>query len=165
MADTYYPIQKGNFWKYNLKTGGSFTNEITECGADYYIATCSTGNQTSKVKLENGTHFSDSFEAGNFQPTFIDNSKVGDTWEIKYEANGIDSILKMNVIEIAASKEIEGKVFNDVMLIEGESVFSMNGNIIPSGMKTQYYYAKNIGAVLTTSSLGDYMPIVEYQIN
>ena len=65
MADTYYPIQKGNFWKYNLKTGGSFTNEITECGADYYIATCSTGNQTSKVKLENGTHFSDSFEAAS----------------------------------------------------------------------------------------------------
>ncbi|MBK6274317.1 MAG: hypothetical protein IPF58_06240 [Saprospirales bacterium] len=47
------------------------------------------------------------------------------------------------------------------MLIEGESVFSMNGNIIPSGMKTQLLLCKNICAVLTTSSLGDYMPIAD----
>jgi len=165
MEDTYYPIKQGNFWTYNLKTGGSFTNEITESGADYYIATCSSGNQTSRVKLENGTHMADTFEAGNFQPTFIDNSKVGDSWEIKYKANGIDCILKMNVVEIAASKKIEGKTFNDVMMIEGESIFSMNGNIIPSGMKTQYYYAKNVGHILTTSSLGDYVPLIEYKIN
>ncbi len=165
MANSFYPIQTGNRWKYSLSTGGDTTNEITESGTDYYIIKSSSSEKSTRVKLENGKHISDSFEEGNFQTVFIDNAQVGDSWEINYKANGIDSILKMKVLEIQPNKEIEGKNYQDVMLIEGESVFSMNGNEIPSGMKTQYYYAKNVGAVLTTSSLGDYMPLVECKLN
>ncbi len=165
MTDSFYPIQTGNSWTYSLSTGGTSTNEITETGADYYVVKSSVSDKLTRVKLENGKHISDSFEEGNFQTVFIDNAQVGDSWEINYKANGIDSVLKMKVLGIQANKEIEGKNYQDVMLIEGESVFSMNGNEIPSGMKTQYYYAKNVGAVLTTSSLGDYMPLVEYKLN
>lgn len=165
MKDSFYPIQTGNYWTYSLSTGGTSTNEIVETGADYYVTKSSIGDKLVRVKLDNGKHISDSFEEGNFQTVFIDHAQPGDNWNIQYKANGVDSILKMNVIEIIPSKEIEGKTYQDVMLIEGESVFSMNGNEIPSGMKTQYYYAKNVGAVLTTSTLGDYMPLVDSKIN
>lgn len=165
MADTFYPIQVGNYWEYSLKTGGTSINEIVEAGSDYYIVKSNFDNKLSKVQLEGGKHITDTFEVGNFQTVFIDNAQIGDAWDIHYKANGIDCILKMKVMEILPNKEIEGKTYQDVMMIEGESVFSMNGNAIPSGMKTQYYYAKNVGAVLTTSSLGDYSPLIEYKLN
>ena len=164
MTDSFYPIQTGNSWTYRLSTGETSTNEITESGTDFYVTKTSVGDKLARVKIENNHHISDSFESGNFQTIFIDNAKVGDNWDIHYKANGIDCILKMNVLEISSNKEIEGKNYQDVMMIEGESVFSMNGNVIPSGMKTQYYYAKNVGAVLTTSSLGDYVPLIACEL-
>lgn len=67
--------------------------------------------------------------------------------------------------EIAKTQEIDGKTYTDVILIEAESKIKMNGNLMPLNFFTQYYYAKNVGLILTTSSAGDRMALTSYTLN
>ena len=66
--------------------------------------------------------------------------------------------------EMGISKEVEGKTYSDVVFIEAGSKLNMNGNIIPMNFLTQYYYAKGVGLALTTSSVGDAMPLTAYEL-
>jgi hypothetical protein len=93
-----------------------------------------------------------------------DGLKKGDTWQVEFTANGFNSILIYTVKDAGISKDVEGKTYSDVVFIEAESKLNMNGNIIPMNFLTQYYYAKGIGLVLTTSSVGDAMPLTAYQV-
>jgi hypothetical protein len=67
----------------------------------------------------------------------------------------------MTVKEAGISKEVEGKTYNDVMLIEAESKMHINGSLMSLNFFTQYYYAQDIGLVLTTSSAGDVHALTE----
>jgi hypothetical protein len=113
------------------------------------------------MRKEGDNYLTDAFETGNFQVLLKDNLKAGDTWEIHFTANGIQSILVMTVKEAGSSKEVEGTNYPNVVMIEGESKMNMNGNIMPLNFFTQYYYADNVGLVLTTSSYGDYHGLIE----
>jgi len=62
------------------------------------------------------------------------------------------------------SKEVEGKTYSDVVFIEAGSKLNMNGNVISMNFLTQYYYAKGVGLILTTSSRGDAMPLTSYVV-
>jgi hypothetical protein len=59
---------------------------------------------------------------------------------------------------------VEGKSYADVMEMEGMMSFNVNGNIINAGTKYQWYYAKDTGLILTTSTLGDNMPLVSCSV-
>ena len=98
------------------------------------------------------------------QPFLKDDVKEGDTWEIKYLANTINSILSIVVKSTGGTKAVEGNNYSDVMEMEGVMSFNMNGNIINAGTKYNWFYAKNIGLILTTSTLGVNMPLKSYSI-
>jgi len=160
-----YPLANGNTWTYKQKDGSSYTNSVTAQSGSEYTMLNSAANKSSLMKKQGDDYLTDAFEANNFQVLLKDNLKAGDTWEIKFTANGIQSILVMTVKEAGASKEVEGKTYNNVTMIEGDSKMNMNGNIMSLNFFTQYYYADGVGLILTTSSYGDYHGLTAYQLN
>ena len=55
---------------------------------------------------------------------------------------------------------MEGKTYNDVMEMEGNMNFIVNGAAYSANTKYTWFYAKDVGLILTTSTLGDNMPLV-----
>jgi hypothetical protein len=157
---SYYPLKTGNSWTYKNNDGSTFTNTITGENGGVFTMTNSTVAHETHVKVEGDTLFTDSYEAGNMQPFLKENAAVGHSWEIKYKANGIESVLTVEIKSTGSNREVEGKTYQDVMEMEGGMSFIVNGNVFPAGTKYQWYYAKGTGLILTTSSLGDNMPLV-----
>jgi hypothetical protein len=157
---SYYPLKTGNTWTYKTNDGSTFTNKIVSDADGVFTMTNTTVAHETQVKNEGGTLFTDSYEAGNMQPFLKEDAATGDNWEIKYKANGIDSVLAVAIISTRGIKEVEGKTYHDVLEMEGSMSFIVNGNVFPAGTKYQWYYAKGTGLILTTSTLGDNMPLV-----
>lgn len=163
---TFYPLAVGNSWAYQMNNGDGFTNRVTAAnGADTFTMVNSILSIDQYIRKEGERYLADNFEPGNFQPLLRDDVKVGDTWEIHYKANGFENILVMAVKETETSKDVAGTLYKEVMMIEGESKMLMNGNLIALNFFTQYYYARGIGLILTTSSVGDSMALVGYQLH
>jgi hypothetical protein len=161
---TYYPLKAGNSWTYKTNDGSTFTNTVeSEDNGVFSMSNSAVANCT-QVKKDGNTFFTDSYEAGNMQPFLKDDANVGDAWEIKYKANNIDSVLNVVVKSTGGTKDVEGKSFTDVMEMEGVMSFIVNGSVFNAGTKYQWYYAKGKGLILTTSTLGDNMPLINYTI-
>jgi len=159
-----YPLNAGNKWTYKMKDNNVFTNEVTKADNGKYTMFNSMIKKDQFVKIDGDNYLADNFEEGNFQIFLKENLKTGDSWEIKYKANSIDNIVVMTVKGTGSTHEVYGKTYNNVVMIEGEMKMNVNGNIMPINYFTQYYYAKGIGLILTTSSAGDYMGFVSYEI-
>ena len=157
---TYYPLKAGNSWTYRTNDGSTFTNSIVSEESGVFSMTNSTVAHTTLVKKEGHIFFTDSYEAGNLQPFLKDDAGAGDTWEIKYKANTIDSVLSIVVKSVGGSKEVEGKNYTDIMEMEGSMSFIVNGALYSANTIYTWYYAKAVGLILTTSTLGDNMPLV-----
>jgi hypothetical protein len=161
---TYYPLAVGNTWTYKSKDGSTFTNSVTSQEGTTFTMNNSLLGKPQYVRKEGDTFLADNFEGGNFQILLKDSPVAGDKWEITYKANNFDNILYMTVKETGIQKEVEGKVFQNVMLIEGDLKINMNGNMTSLNYLVQYYYAPDIGLILTTSSYGDVIGLVSYQV-
>lgn len=161
---TYYPLKTGNSWTYGNNDGSTFVNKVEREENGVFFMSNSTVATLSQVKKEGDVFYTDSYEAGNMQPFLKENVAVGDKWEIKYLANTINSILSIEIKSVGGTKEVEGKSYSDVMEMEGVMSFNVNGNIINAGTKYNWFYAKDIGLIQTTSTLGVNMPLKEYSI-
>lgn len=161
----YYPIAPGNKWEYKQKDGSTYSNTVLEVNG--YMATMknSTLPETSTVKIENGSMYNELMEKGNFQLWLKDELAKSETWEAAFTANGLNSVMCFTVKETGISKEVEGKTYNDVVVLEAESKINMNGNLISTNFLTQYYYAKGTGLIFTTSGMGDYHGLVSAVLN
>ena len=62
------------------------------------------------------------------------------------------------------TKDVNGKTYTDVILLEADAKMSMNGNPLPMKYVTQYYYARGVGLILTTSSAGDEHALVSCEL-
>jgi hypothetical protein len=69
------------------------------------------------------------------------------------------------VKEMGVSTVVDGTTYNDVIVLEAESKINMNGNVISTNFFTQYYYAKSVGLIMTTSSMGDEHSLIRYTLN
>jgi hypothetical protein len=161
---TYYPLKTGNTWTYGNNDGSTFTNKVESGDGNSFSMSNSTVATLSQVKKDGNVFFTDSYEAGNMQPFLKDDVATGDKWDITYLANTINSVLSIEVKSVGATKEVEGKTYSDVMEMEGVMSFNMNGNIINAGTKYNWFYAKDVGLILTTSTLGVNMPLKSYSI-
>lgn len=161
---TYYPLKTGNSWTYKNHDGTQFTNTVEGENNGSFIMSNSMAPAKVQVKLDGNTFYTDSYETGNMQPFLKENAVASDAWEIKYKANGIDSILNVAIKSTGGTKVVEGKSYTDVMEMEGIMSFLVNGNIISAVTKYQWFYAKGVGLILTTSTLGDNMPLINYSI-
>ena len=163
-SSDYYPLAVGNTWTYKMKDGKTFTNTVTNEKNGSFHMTNTFNSKETQTKRNGDEYLTDAYEAGTWQVVMKENPKKGDTWNVAFKANGIDTTLIHTVKEVGISKDVEGKTYSDVVVIEAESKMSMNGNPIPMQFFTQYYYAKGVGLVLTTTSSGDSMPLVSYEL-
>lgn len=157
---TYYPLKTGNSWTYKMNDGSTFTNTIVSEDNGAFGMTNSTVAHTIVVKKEGDTFYTDSYEAGNLQPFLKEDAAVGNNWEIKYKANTIDSVLAIEIKSVGGIKEVEGKTYNDVIEMEGNMSFIVNGAAYSANTKYTWFYAKGVGLILTTSTMGENMPLV-----
>ena len=163
-VENYYPLEVGCGWVYLSKDGSSYTNMITAVNpsnpAEFTMVN-SILKKDTLFRKEGNNYVTDAFEPGTINIMLKDNANVGDTWEIKFKANGIDSILVMTVKEVGLVKEVKGKTFENTMMIEAESKMLINGTLMALNFFTQYYYCKGIGLILTTSSMGDEQALID----
>ncbi|MGC4101750.1 hypothetical protein [Ferruginibacter sp.] len=161
----YYPLALQNEWQYKQKDGTTYSNKVTAAAGNEFTMYNSAANTKSVVKTDGTLITTDALEAGNFQPWLTNELKKGDNWVVKFKANGLDCLLVMTVKETSISKEVEGKTYNSVLMIEAENKIMVNDSLMPLNFFTQYYYADGVGLVLTTSSAGDSHALVEYKLN
>lgn len=162
--ENYYPLEVGCGWVYLSKDGSTYTNMITAVNPsnpNEFTMVNSILKKDTLFRKEGNNYVTDSFEPGTINTLLKDNAAVGDTWEVKFKANGLDSILVMTVKEVGSVKEVKGKTFENVMMIEAESKLLMNGTLMALNFFTQYYYCKGIGLILTTSSMGDEQALID----
>ncbi len=156
----YYPIAPGNSWEYRLKDGTVYTNKILHVEGNLVTMQNSTLPEPVLVRIEEGSMFLELMGKDNFQLWLKDDLSAGESWDAAFTANGLSSVLHITVKETGISKEVEGKVYEDVVMLEAESKINMNGNLISMQYFTQYYYAAGTGLILTTSSAGDYHGLI-----
>lgn len=164
-TEVYYPLHVGFIWTYRSKDGSTYKNSVTAvnpANPNEFTMVNSLMNKNQLMRKEENNYVTDSFEDGTINTLLKDNATVGDTWEIEFKANGLDSILVMIVKEVGSTKTVNGKAFDNVIMIEAESKLLMNGTLMPLNYFTQYYYAKGIGLILTTSSMGDAQELIDY---
>lgn len=155
-----YPLANGNAWTYKMKDGNTYSNTVTGVDGDVFTMLNSAANLASQVKFDGSNYSTNAYTAGKFDVFLKENPAVGDTWEIHFTANTIQSILVMTVRETALTQEVEGKTYQNVVMLEADSKMNMNGNIMSLNFITKYYYAPGTGLILTTSSYGDYHGLV-----
>jgi hypothetical protein len=167
-AQVYYPLAPGNTWTYRQSDGNTFTNTVTSADPSVpgrFTMVNSVLNKDQFIRKEGAAYQTDSFETGNFQVLLRDDLNAGDTWDIMFKANGLDSVLAMKVKEKGISMEIEGKTFENLLVLEGESKILMSGNLMSINFFTQYYYAPGVGLVLTTTNSKDSMSLVSWKLD
>ncbi len=162
---SYYPLATGNSWTYKMKDGSSYTNEVTASDGNLFTMKNSLMPNTAQLKKDGDQYLANHWDGTSFQVFLKENPEIGDDWDVKFTANGLESILRHTIKETGLTKEVEGKTYNDVMLIEAESMLMMNGTLITLSFFTQYYYAKGVGLILTTSSMGDVQGLTSCKLN
>lgn len=166
--NAYYPLAVGNTWTYKHYSGEKMVTTINSMDNDgVFLMSNSLNPINTGTKKINGEYFSDGLEKGNMQLILKDNLLLGDTWEAKFKANGIDCVYKYTVKEILPSKTVEGKEYKNVAMVELDSCYLINGNLMSMNAFTQTYYAKGVGGILTTTSgviAVDPMPLLSHNL-
>lgn len=94
-VEVYYPLRVGFAWTYVSKDGSSYINSVTAVNPsnpNEFTMVNSLMNKNVLFRKEGNNYVTDSFEEGTINTLLKDDAKVGDTWEIKFKANGLDSI-------------------------------------------------------------------------
>lgn len=161
---TFYPLSTGNVWTYRQKDGSTFTNTVVQGDGESFTMQNTSQPQPQNVRKNGDTFLTDSYEAGNWQVLMKDSLQKGDAWDIAYQANGIETVLKMSVADTGLDKEVAGKTYPNVALLEGDMKMMMNGQPVPMTYRVQYYYARGVGLILTTDSYGAEMALVSHEL-
>lgn len=162
-----YPLAVGNKWTYKMSAGGSYTNSVTgvdNANPNLFTLFNSSSNANSYIRKDGDIYYTNAYDSNVFHPYLKDDFVVGTNWAIQYTANGITTDTTMVVTEVGITKEVEGKTYNNVTVVKGESKFSMNGNPLPTSFTTEYFFAKGIGLFLTVSSSGDTHILTDYEL-
>jgi len=163
-SSDYYPLAIGNTWKYQVKNGQSYTSTVTEKHGDTFTVQTSLVNTSGHVRRVGDEYQNEGVEPGKWQVNIKENLKNGDAWQTSYRANGIDFTMNYAVKEVGTEMEVKGNIFHDVVFLECEIHMGMNGNPLPGNYVAQYYYARGVGLILTTTSTGDEHALVEYTV-
>jgi len=161
----YYPLAPGNKWEYKLKDGSTYTNSVESVNGNIVSMKNSLVPDNTRMKIDQGIMYTELMGKENFQLWLKDDLQKGETWDASFSANGLNSVMVITVKETGITKEVDGKTYTDVVMLESESKINMNGNLISTQFFTQYYYAKSIGLIMTTSSMGDVHALQKYALN
>ena|SRR5690554_6487640 len=165
MKESYYPLQTGNHWHYRFSNGDEYTLKIISEENGTYQMHNSFDDTTTPVKKEGHKIYGTVAGSKEMKEHLSETMQVGDTWEFSYQANGIDNVLRHKVKEKLSSVDVNGKTYKDVFVVEAELLMLISGNLTSINYLTQYYYAKGVGNILTTTSQGDRIELVAYQVS
>jgi hypothetical protein len=161
---SYYPCTIGNHWTYRNTAGQTFSNTIVSEDNGIFQLSNTLSDTPTYVKREGSRIYTDSYEAGNFQLFLDEAATPGDHWEINFTANGVASLFTVVMRAKGQPLQVEGRLFDNVIQLEGIMRFRVGAGRINAGTKYQWYYALGIGLVLTTSSLGDNLPLQDWVV-
>jgi hypothetical protein len=184
-SDSYQPVTKGSYWKFNDKIGGTTATQVethtmtggteTFNGKTYY-----TINLTSAV-LNNALnyyyHGNDSYSvrstsaAAGATAEYVylkDNYAIGKTWTAPFtddgSLNGVPAQTIGQIVEKGITKIVSGKTFTDVIHTKLLIQYDL-GNGFETIQTLDYYIAKGVGiieadsegaGITSTSVLTDY---------
>lgn len=160
----YYPLSVGNSWTYRMSNGDLYTLKIISSENGVYQIHNSFEDTTTPVKKVGNKIFGTVGGGNELKERFRENAKPGDTWEFEYQANGLDNLLRHQVKEFLKSIEVNGNTYTDVLVVEAELWMLISGNLTSINYFTQFYYAKGVGGILTTTSQGDRIELIDYKL-
>ncbi len=148
----YFPVAKGNSWTYKMKDGQTYTNLITEVNGNEFVATndFAKGIKSSTSKIENDWLMSDVYGGGKMQQILKLDGQPGDTWEVSFHAHDLDSATIYTVKEIRAFITVEEEDYENILIVEATNTTTIRGKFIKMDHVTTYYYAADVGLILST---------------
>jgi hypothetical protein len=162
-----YPLAPANVWTYRTKDGTTYTNEVTafDAASGRFTMTNSTSPRQVTVYVDDQGMHSDAYEEGKFVMVLTANPKPGDTWQIKFHANGFENILEATIKQVGATVTVGDTSYSEVVILECESKMLVNGSWMALNYFTRYHYATGVGLILTTSSHGDHQALIEHVLH
>jgi hypothetical protein len=168
----YMPTTAKSTWTY----GGSSPYILTVTGATkvingktFYEMETKDGATTRKSYLlkDNGVYTGIGLVpiSGSLEITILkDKAPVGESWEQISTINGVDTKIKLVIVEKDLSKTVEGKTYKNVIHVKMETTMSFMGEEIDLGLTSHFYFAKGVGLIL--SDLGDQAqaPLLTYDV-
>ena len=177
LGDSYQPVTKGTYWKYNTASGTSIRTMTGETavfkGKTYYKFTAEfnyKGASLAYYGQQNGDYFLYSVEPviGEDEALYLkENAAVGDTWiQDVASYNGIKVRNIGKIIEKNINRVVLGKTYNNVIHTQILVQSSPLGSTTYSDAQTiNYYIAKGIGIIDVSDSTGpSILKLTEYAI-
>nr|WP_294792792.1 hypothetical protein [uncultured Mucilaginibacter sp.] len=168
-SDSYQPVTKGSYWKYNaISSGLTLTQTTTMTGATqtingklYYTANTTTGTQSENSYYYHGngkyTFRSTTLMNGiTLEFTYLtDNMAVGQKWTAPVTddgtVNSFPAQLVGEVMERGISKVVSGKTFTDVVHTKLLLQYNITG-AMETWVTYEFYTAKGVGLIQLDSS-------------
>lgn len=168
-SDSYQPVSKGSYWKYNADVAGiPITQTTTMTGATqtingklYYTANTTTGTQSENTYYYHGegkyTFRSTTLINGiTLEFTYLtDNMTVGQKWTVPVTddgtVNSFPAQLVGEVMESGISKVVSGKTFTDVVHTKLLLQYNITG-AMETWQTYDFYTAKGVGLIQLDSS-------------
>jgi len=171
-SDSYQPVTKDSYWKYNEDVAGAtITQTTTMTGATetingklYYIGNTVTGQLSANSYYYHGggKYVLRSSTVGGgitLEYTYlVDNITVGEKWTALLtdngSINGVPAQLVGEIMEVGISKVVSGKTFNNV--VHTKMLFQYNFTGTMETVQTlDFYTARGVGLIqMDTSGQG-----------
>lgn len=171
-SDSYQPVTKGTYWKYNGNISGvTLTQTTTMTGATetfsgrlYYVGSTVMGGQSENSYFYHGdgkyTMRSTTVASGiTIEYTYlVDNMTVGQKWTAPVSdsgtINGVPGQIVGEIKEVNISRQIAGTTFNNVVHTQMLFQYNFTGTM-ETVQVLDFYIAKGIGLIeMNTAAAG-----------
>ena len=159
-----YPLAVNNEWIYKINDHNSYSTKIIHQSNNEYTLIYGATNTQSIIQKNNSCILTDKLETGNFQTWLRNDLQLGDKWKVPYKQNELACYLEMEVKAFDFTKEVEGRLYQHVVLIEGQSIICFNDRFLQLNSTNQYYYADQIGLIMSISCSGETHTLIDYKL-
>jgi hypothetical protein len=171
-AQDYIPTTAKSTWSY----GGTSPYTLTATGVTKVI----NGKTYHEMENKQGSTINKSYllkENGVYTAVGLlpntetleiailkENAPVGQSWEYTATQEGVDTKMKLSIVEKDISKTVEGKTYKNVIQVKMEYSYSFMGIDMGVVATSHYFFAKGVGLIL--SDLGDQgqAPLLTYDV-
>jgi hypothetical protein len=168
-SDSYQPVTKGSYWKYNADVAGvPLTQTTTMTGATetingklYYTANTVTGPQSDNTYYYHGDGkytFRGTSLMNGITLEFVylvDNIIVGQKWTAPVTDDGtvntFPAQLVGEIMEVGITKVVSGKTFTNVVHTKLQLQYNTTG-VMETWQTYEFYTAKGVGLIQLDSS-------------
>ncbi|WP_338815011.1 hypothetical protein V9L05_07705 [Bernardetia sp. Wsw4-3y2] len=174
---SYFPLTTTSTWTYQDEENQTYIQTLTSQtksvgGFTWNMISVEPNNideellvriDPSTQKVYYGYDFTDD-EGVLFVTAIADlDAKIGDTWSDTFEDDGFTLSYQMTLLEKDVTKTINGKSYDNVMVVKQDESFTPLVDGITTD-KSTWYFAKGIGIIAIEYEDGDYSRLIDYSI-